>query len=266
MNASMRASAGEALGEDRARGSRGRACARRARRAAGRRAVQVARAAHGTGGRSGARAAGSSGRPPTCGRRSAPSAYGLAARGRASSRHWSGSRSFCEQREASPAGRSRRESRRIQSISLLGRGEVLAHHARGRELEHAGAELAEHRADAEQLVLGGERAGHRLAVDRACARSCATSRSRARRPRCPRARCAAIASMSSAVAGSLLRAALAHHVAAHRAVRHLRADVDARAACVSSDVEVLGEGLPAPLDALGRARRRGCPRRPPSAR
>ena len=30
-------------------------------------------------------------------------------------------------------------------------------------------------------------------------------------------------------------------------------------------VEVLGEGLPAPVDALGAARCRGCPRRPPSA-
>ena len=43
-------------------------------------------------------------------------------------------------------------------------------------------------ADAEQLVLGGERAGHRLAVDRRVQRSCARSRSRARRPRCLRAR------------------------------------------------------------------------------
>ena len=48
----------------------------------------------------------------------------------------------------------------------LGRGEVLAERAGRRELEDAGAELAEHAADAEQLVLGGERAGHRLTVDR----------------------------------------------------------------------------------------------------
>ncbi|MGZ3478173.1 MAG: hypothetical protein ACXVCJ_26990, partial [Polyangiales bacterium] len=37
----------------------------------------------------------------------------------------------------------------------LGSGEVLAHHAGGCELEQAGAELAEHPADAEQLVFGG---------------------------------------------------------------------------------------------------------------
>ena len=45
------------------------------------------------------------------------------------------------------------------------------------------------------------------------------------------------------------RAALAHHVGAHRAVRHLRADVD-RARPLGERVEVLGERLPAPVDAL----------------
>ena len=48
---------------------------------------------------------------------------------------------------------------------LLGRGKVLAQRAGRGELEHRRTELAQHAADAEQLVLRGERAGHRLTVD-----------------------------------------------------------------------------------------------------
>ena len=64
-------------------------------------------------------------------------------------------------------------------------------------------QLAEHLADAEQLVLGRERAGHRLAVDRAV-------HDRARRREAERAgvdalgTMSAIAAMSSGVAGSFL--------------------------------------------------------------
>ena len=43
--------------------------------------------------------------------------------------------------------------------------QVLAERAGGGQLEDAGAELAEDTADAEELVLGGEGAGHRFAVD-----------------------------------------------------------------------------------------------------
>ena len=56
--------------------------------------------------------------------------------------------------------------------------------------------------------------------------------------------------MSSGVGRLVLRAALAHHVGAHRAVRHLRADVE-RARHALERVEVLGEALPLPADALG---------------
>jgi len=48
----------------------------------------------------------------------------------------------------------------------LGSREVLTHHPRRRELEHAGPRVGEGPAEGEQLVLGGERARHRLAVDR----------------------------------------------------------------------------------------------------
>ena len=100
----------------------------------------------------------------TCGRTGAPSARGLGATGRACARHASGSWSFCV--SAKVTGRPIAAGEPAHPRHLpLGRGEVLAERARGRELEHAGAELAEHAADAEQLVLGRERAGHRLAVD-----------------------------------------------------------------------------------------------------
>ena len=55
---------------------------------------------------------------------------------------------------------------------------------------------------------------------------------------------------TSSAAATLLRdAALAHHVEPQRAVRHRGADVDA-AAQPGDHVEVLGERLPAPRDAL----------------
>ena len=60
----------------------------------------------------------------------------------------------------------------------------------------------------------------------------------------------AIASMSSAVAGSFLAPRSPITYAAHRAVRHLRADVEHLRRAVDR-VEVLGEVLPLPLDALG---------------
>ena len=50
--------------------------------------------------------------------------------------------------------------------------------------------------------------------------------------------------------GLVARAALAHHVGAHGAVRHLRADVERELGGVER-VEELGEGLPRPADAFG---------------
>ena len=137
------------------------------------------------------------------------------------------------------------ESRRIQSISRSGAARSSPRTPGRGQLEHAGAELAEHAADAEQLVLGGEGAGHGLAVDGPVRERAATSRSRARRPRC---RLATMRRHGLDVVGGgrlVARAALAHHVAAHRAVRHLRADVDRVAAAVER-VEVLGEASPSP--------------------
>ena len=170
-----------------------------------------------------------SGRPPTWPRRSAPSALASWAR-RRTSRHWSGARLCCER--AKLTGRPIvAERRRIHADLALGGGEVLAHHARGRELEQAGPELAEHRADAEQLVLGGEGAGHRLAVDGAV-------HDRARGREAERAGADAVAHELGhgrdvvGGGGLVAGAALAHHVAraprrAAPACRRRR-----RAACV----------------------------------
>ena len=59
-----------------------------------------------------------------------------------------------------------------------------------------------------------------------------------------------MAAISSGVGRFVGRAPLPHRVRAHRAVRHLHADVDRERAAVER-VEVLGERLPAPVDALG---------------
>ena len=131
--------------------------------------------------------------------------------------------------------------------------ELLAGGAEGRQLEDAGARLTQRAPDAEQLVLRGVGARDQLAVDGAVPRS---SRE-VEKPRAP-ARSASrtmarMASMSSAVAASLLGAPLAHDVGPHRAVGDLGADVD-RPAPPLQRVEVLGEGLPLPLDPLGERR------------
>ena len=129
----------------------------------------------------------------------------------------------------------------------FGRGEVFAERAGRRELEHAGAELAEHAPDAEQLVVRGERSRNRLTVDRHV-------RDRATRREAERAGFDAalheVGHLLDVGRGRrlVLGAALPHHVAADRAVRHLRADVEEERLALDR-VEVLGERLPLPLDA-----------------
>ena len=192
-------------------------------------------------------AAARSGGPTTCGRSGTPSSAASPAR----------SSSRASRRARRRAARTRSvtgrcvsaASRRIQSSSLSGADMSSPWMPAGASSNTPRPTSAERLAEREQLVLGGERAGHRLAVDGAGARSCATWRSRARRRRSPRATMPAIAAMSSARRRLVARAALAHHVGAHRAVRHLRADVERERRGVER-VEVLGEGLPLPVDAL----------------
>ncbi len=130
----------------------------------------------------------------------------------------------------------------------LRRREVLPHHARGCELEHAGSRGGERAAEREQLVLRGERARHRLAVDGAVG-------DRARRRHAERAGLHALlrdAGHGRDVVGGgglVARSAVAHHVATHCTVGHLRADVEHEGLRVE-EVEEFGKGLPAPADAL----------------
>ncbi len=152
-----------------------------------------------------------------------------------------------EHRERDRPARLGREAAHPVELGLR-RDDVLARCARARELEHAAPELAEHAPEPEQLVLGRERAGHGLARDRAV-------RDRARRGEAERARGDALlhdrGHLRDVVRRGrrVVRAALAHHVCAHGAVRHLCAEVHAEAAPLER-VEILGEALPLPLDAL----------------
>ena len=130
----------------------------------------------------------------------------------------------------------------------LGRGQILAQGAGRGELEHACAQLAEHGADAEELVLGGERARHGLAVDGPVGQ-------RARGREAEGTRLDALADEGShgldVVLGRrlVLGSPLAHDERPHGAVGDLGADVD-RPRLHLDGVEVLGEALPAPPDAL----------------
>jgi hypothetical protein len=125
-------------------------------------------------------------------------------------------------------------------------GQVLARCPGGRQLEHAAAHGA---TDAEELVLGGEGAGHRLSVD-------GPVHDRARGREAQRACLHALAhELRHALdvlgrCGLIARAALAHGVGANRAVRHLRSHVEPQRAAVER-VEKLRKALPLPLDALG---------------
>jgi hypothetical protein len=118
-----------------------------------------------------------------------------------------------------------------------------------RELVDALAGRREGRADAEQLVAGGERAGDELAVDRAVQR-------RARRREAQRARVERLVHQRGHLRDVVRRgrlvggAAVAHDVRPQRAVRHLGAEID-RERPPRERVEVLRERLPLPGDALG---------------
>ena len=74
-----------------------------------------------------------------------------------------------------------------------------------------------------------------------------------------------ISAMSSGVAVSRSRAALAHHVQPQRAVRHLGGEVDVVRLALDAR-RGTRRSSPTPTTGLRAARRRGCPRRPPSAR
>ena len=104
------------------------------------------------------------GRPATWGCTRRPVRRSPRRTGRPARRHWSGAASFWVR--AKVTGRPiSADSRHIQSTSFGGLRRSSPAAPAGASSNTAGAEVAEHATDAEQLVLGGEGAGHRLAVD-----------------------------------------------------------------------------------------------------
>ncbi len=130
--------------------------------------------------------------------------------------------------------------------------EHLAGRAQRGQLEDAGAGLAQGGTDAEEFVLGGEGPGDQLAVDGAVshgARGGEAEGAGADGLEHNGAHGLDVLGRGRLVAG----APLAHDVGPHRRVRDLGADVD-RPAPLLERVEILGEGLPLPLDPLGQRR------------
>ena len=118
---------------------------------------------------------------------------------------------------------------------------------------------------AEQLVGRRVGAGHELAVLGAVERGAAGGEARARRPAAPPRPASAIRTASSAVAGSLA-APRSPITKARSGPWAIWAPTSSTFGLPLDGVEVLREARPLPRDALGHGRRRGCPRRPPSAR
>ncbi len=234
------------------RAPRRRAAARPARRAGGRRASRTP-ASTGTGScATGDRAARRSSGSATCGRRFAPARVGAAHRVEprppavgvgAALHHQEGDR-------VAGAGSPRRSIHSSSvSIAPVGSPPSIAADPGGHDLEHAATGVV-HRLRAARRARrsAANVPGTGSPCTLRCAVRCVRSRSRARRPAATSRTIAVIASRSSAV-GVAVRA-LAHHVGAQRGVGHLRADVE-RARHALERVEVLGEGLPVPLDAFG---------------
>jgi hypothetical protein len=115
--------------------------------------------------------------------------------------------------------------------------------------EHPAADSRDGRRDTQEFVLVGVGAGDELAVLRLV-----DGRARRGEAECAGAQCLLHVAGhldDVGVGGRLVRrTAVAHDVGAQRAVRNGRADVE-HSRQLLEHVEVLGVGLPAPLDALG---------------
>ena len=118
----------------------------------------------------------------------------------------------------------------------------------GDDLQHAGAGLADRLRDADELFARGRERRCRVTGARAM-----VQRPRRREPeRARRHGRGGDASHLGDLVGRrrlTVGTAITHHVEAHGAVRHLRGDVDVVRA-TADRVEVLGEALPVPLQAL----------------
>ena len=130
--------------------------------------------------------------------------------------------------------------------------EHLARRAQRCQLEDAGAGLAQGGTDAEQLVLGRERARHQLAVDRSVPHGAGGGEPESAGPDSLEhdgTHRLDVLGGRGLVAG----APFTHDVGPHGRVRHLGAHVHGPAPPLER-VEILGEGLPLPLDPLGQCR------------
>ena len=132
----------------------------------------------------------------------------------------------------------------------------------GDDLEDAGAGLVHGGEDRGELVLGGEGARHRVAAGVAV-----TGGAPGREPERTGLQAVADDGADARPGRRRWRRRAPARPSRRRArgVGHVGADVDGQPAPVER-VEVVGERLPGPPDALATARCRGCPRRPPSAR
>ena len=141
-------------------------------------------------------------------------------------------------------------SLRIQAISRSGAARSSPSAPAGRQLEHAGAEPRPARRRCRTARPRRRRCRARAHRRWPCGRWCGTWRSRARRR--PSALLDDGGHGRDVLGGGGLvpGAPLPHHVGPHRAVGDLGADVE-RLGRALHGVEVLGEGLPVPADALG---------------
>ncbi len=115
----------------------------------------------------------------------------------------------------------------------------------GHHLEHPVADCSQRVTDGEQLVGGSRRAGN-VAVPRAVQHGARRAEAGGAGPHRPLDHDGHLRDL---VVCGVVVGALAHHVSAYCAMRNLRGDVHDRALRVQR-VEVLLEGLPAPVDAL----------------
>ena len=186
------------------------------------------------------------GRPLTCGRRSRSVGDGVVDQ----AQHLAprlGCVVVLGQPEADRAAGLRRELAHPGDLAF-GRQQVLTHHPGRSQLDDAGAELAEYATDTEELVLRGEGAGDRLAVDGRMQLGTRGREAERARPD-PGAHDLGHPRDVFRGRGLVAGAALTHHVRAHCPVRHLGRDIE-RSRHPVERVEVVGESLPAPLDAL----------------
>ena len=126
--------------------------------------------------------------------------------------------------------------------------------ARVREFENPAAGIRQRLADAEEFIFRRKGAGDGLAIDRTVAHG-ATGREAQRTGLQALAHDRVHALDVLGGSGLVARTALPHHVGAHGTVGNVCTDIDGQGRTLEG-VEIFGEGLPIPLNALGQRRTR----------